>query len=328
MSPDLEKTMENLTESVNGGRSMGRLVAFAMLMGTVACGTMEEVSTESGESPSTQAQAMAGENGVTVNGVTVNGVTVNGVTVNGVTVNGLNVSGLSTSEFASWFNQNPEQNATLMNYLVRCAVAQGETRGYQNLITGESYSWDGALGLALGWAGGQPINETEQQLISACLAAHINKYGVHVQLSVLGRTAQMQPIAYSAEELQAFPRREGCFFGNLFTGEGIFAGADRGYLFDGESSPRACAMTTAENASVDVCAPMQHVQSCETFCTLDSSGLFYTECNYNGRTYLPLTTRIRSEDVYTCGDGVCQFTESCGTGNVASSCASDCGPCA
>jgi hypothetical protein len=325
--------MENLTKSVNLGWNASRVVALAMLMGTVACGSMEQGAPESGESPSTQGQELSSVNGVTLNGVTLNGVTLNGVTLNGVTLNGvtlngLNVGGLSTAEFATWFRQDAAQNDMLMRYMVRCAVAAGEARSYQDLSSGTSYMWHGSLGLAPSWASGQPINEAEQQLISACLAAHVNKYGVHVPLSVLGRTAQREPIAYSAEELQAFPRREACFFGNLFTGEGIFAGADRGSLFDGESSPRACGLTTAENVSTAVCAPMAHVQNCETFCTLDPSGLFYTECNYNGRTYLPVTTRIRSEDVYTCGDGVCQFTESCGTGNVASSCASDCGPCA
>jgi hypothetical protein len=337
MSPHLEKTMENLTKSVNLGWNASRVVALAMVMGTVACGSMEQVSSESGESLSTQGQELSSVNGMTLNGMTLNGMTLNGMTLNGMTLNGMTLNGmtlnglgahgLGTVEFATWFRQDVELSEMLMRYTVRCAVAAGEARSYQDSISGTTYTWQGSFGLTPSWASGQPINEAEQQLISACLAAHVNKFGVHVPLSVLGRTAQMEPIAYSAEELQAFPRREACFFGNLFTGEGIFAGADRGSLFDGESSPRACGLTTAANVSTAVCAPMAHVQNCEAFCTLDPSGLFYTECNYNGRTYLPVTTRIRSEDVYTCGDGVCQFTESCGTGTVAESCASDCGSC-
>ena len=61
------------------------------------------------------------------------------------------------------------------------------------------------------------------------------------------------------------------------------------------------------------------------FCALPSGqSLSYT---YNGVTYKPLTTRIRTQDVFKCGDGLCQFTERCGSGNTASSCASDCGTC-
>ena len=40
-----------------------------------------------------------------------------------------------------------------------------------------------------------------------------------------------------------------------------------------------------------------------------------------------LTTRIRAQDVNRCGDGVCQFTEKCGSNNSYDSCSSDCGAC-
>jgi hypothetical protein len=261
-----------------------------------------------------------------VNGLTVNGLTVNGLTVNGLTVNGLTVNGLQSANFGAWFSQDVALNSTLMKYMVQCAVVAGESRSYQDPVSGTSYTWQGGLGVAQGWASGQPMTEAEQQLVSACLAAHVNKFGMHVPLSVLGRNAQQQSIPYTSEELQSFPRREACFFGNLFRNEGLFAGVDGAYLNDDESSPRACGLTSSQDALVSQCSPIVHVESCETFCTLDPSGLFYTECTYNGRTYLPLTTRIRTEDVYSCGDGVCQFTESCGTGFQPDSC-SDCGPC-
>jgi len=319
--------MENLAKRVGLSNIGGWMMASVLLVGSVACGPVEQTGSGSMESFSTQGQELEGLNGVTVNGVTVNGVTVNGVTVNGVTVNGVTVNGLATLEFAQWFSQDAANNATLMSYIVRCAVPAGQTRRYLDASTATTYSWQGSLGLAPDWANGQPINAAEQQLVSACLAAHVNKFGMHVQLSVLGRTAHQQPIAYSSAELNTFARREGCFFGNLFTGEGMFAGSDGDYLNESESSPRACAMTTQEGASDAACSPMTHVGSCESLCTLDPSGLFYESCTYNGQTYLPLTTRISQEDVYACGDGVCQFTESCGTDDTASSCFSDCGAC-
>ena len=298
--------MENLTNRVGHVSSKLWVATVVMLVGSVACGPMEDASAPV-EVLSTQEQEMLGTNGLTLNGLTLNG--------------------LTSADFSTWFAQDAALNSKVMEYVARCAVPEGESRGYQDPSTGTSYTWEGVLGLAPGWASGQPITEAEQQLVSACIAAHVNKYGLHVPLSVLGNTAQQQPIPYSAEELQSFPRREGCFFGNLFTGEGLFAGADGAYLNDGESSPRACGLTTVQEALVSQCNPIVHVESCETLCTLDPTGLFYTGCTYNGRTYLPLTTRIRSEDVYSCGDGVCQFTESCGTGSEASSCLSDCGAC-
>jgi hypothetical protein len=307
------------------------MATLALLMGTVACGTMEDGSAPV-EGLRTQQQAVETVNGLTLNGLTLNGLTLNGLTLNGLTLNGLTlngltVNGLESEDFSSWFARDAAVNARIMAYVVRCAVPAGEQRGYQDPSTGTSYTWDGVLGVAPAWASGQPMTEAEQQVVSACIAAHINKYGMHVALSVLGRTAQSEPIPYTSEELQSFPRREGCFFGNLFTQEGLFVGMDGASLMDEESSPRACALTTSQDSLSSQCSPIVRVESCESLCTLDPSGLFYTQCTYNGRTYQPLTTRIRSEDVYTCGDGVCQFTESCGTGTQANSCLSDCGPC-
>lgn len=315
----------------NHGRRIGNntwLVTLALMMGTVACGTMEDGSAPA-ESLRTQHQSVETVNGLTLNGLTLNGLTLNGLTLNGLTLNGLTlngltVNGMASENFSTWFTQDAAVNARIMAYMVRCAVPAGEHRSYQDPFTGTAYAWDGVLGVAPGWASGHPMTEVEQQLVSACLAAHINKYGLHVPLSVLGRTSQSEVIPYTAEELQSFPRREGCFFGNLFTQEGVFAGAAGASLMDEESSPRACALTSSQDPQ---CNPITPVESCESLCTLDPSGLFYTQCTYNGRTYQPLTTRIRSEDVFTCGDGVCQFTESCGTGTQANGCLSDCGPC-
>jgi hypothetical protein len=210
--------MGNLKKSFNLGWYASRVMAVAVLMGTMACGTVEDGVTEPSESVGTQQQELAGQNGLTLNGLTLNGLTLNGLTLNGLTLNGLTLNGLGTASFAEWFSVNKAQNAMLMKYIVQCAVAEGQARSFLDQSSGTSYQWQGSLGLAPNWASGQPINEAEQQVISACLAAHVNKFGLHVSLSVLGRTAQGQPISYSAAELQAFPRREGCFFGNLFTG--------------------------------------------------------------------------------------------------------------
>jgi hypothetical protein len=44
-------------------------------------------------------------------------------------------------------------------------------------------------------------------------------------------------------------------------------------------------------------------------------------------TYLPLTTRLRPQDVFTCGDGQCQISESCGTSYQYFNCRPDCDAC-
>ncbi|HYO59585.1 hypothetical protein [Archangium sp.] len=72
---------------------------------------------------------------------------------------------------------------------------------------------------------------------------------------------------------------------------------------------------------------MVHVGACSQYCQRDASGLYFTACTYNGITYRPITTRMRPEDIYRCGDRVCQATESCGMRNTPASCRLDCGEC-
>ncbi|RKG66899.1 hypothetical protein [Corallococcus terminator] len=257
------------------------------------------------------------------NGLSTNGLSTNGLSTNGLSTNGLSTNGLSTNGFNDWFNANAGTSPALMAYIVKCAVAAGQTRSYENASTGAKYTWQGSLGLAPGWASGKPATVAEQQVVSACLAAHANKYGLHISLSVLGRTAEGTPLSYSSEELSAFNAKEACFFGNLFTTEGLFAARDREFS-SAESTTRACGLTLKG----DTCAPITNVGACSQFCTKgDASQPYYTQCTYNGKTYPTITTRVQPQELYRCGDGTCQFTERCGTGLTADSCKADCGSC-
>jgi hypothetical protein len=213
-----------------------------------------------------------------------------------------------------------------MKYVVLCAVPSGQTRTYTSPVTGQTLAWPGLLGLAPAWSAGSPPTQAEQHVISACLGVHTNKFGVNIYVSVLGQNAEGAEIPYTSSELASYPETEACFFGNAFTGEGVFAASDRNHLVPEESSPRACGLS-AKKRSVD-CEPMQHVGRCKDFCTRDPARKYYTQCTYNGVTYKPLTTRMRAADIYRCGDGVCQFTEKCGTGTSYDSCSADCGACA
>jgi hypothetical protein len=203
---------------------------------------------------------------------------------------------------------------------VRCAVPAGQSRVYSD--GSSTYTWSGGLGLAPSWSDGAPVTLAEQQSVTACLAALTNKYGHSVTVSVLGATSQGQPIAYTSSELADFPLREACFFGNIFNGEGFFVGNDQAPLTPGQSSFRACALTSST-----ACPPLTHIGSCQGSCTLNPTRTYYTQCTRNGVTYRPLTTRLRPQDVFTCGDGICQATESCGNGNRADNCGLDCGSC-
>ncbi len=260
------------------------------------------------------------------NGLGTNGLGTNGLGTNGLGTNGLSLSALNSASFVDWFNQDPTLADKVMKYVVACAVPRDSSLTWTNPVTNTPHTWNGNLGLTPNWAGGAPATETEQQLITACLAAHTNKYGVRVQISVLGRRADGSPISVESGEFSSFTKKEACFFGNLFQNEGIFAGNDSS-LARTQSSVRACGLERGGSFEAeDLCPPIHHVSRCQDVCTRDALNRDFLSCSYNGKSYLPLTTRIRQKDVYTCGDGVCQLSESCGTGNTPDNCR-DCGPC-
>ncbi|WP_233261534.1 hypothetical protein [Vitiosangium sp. GDMCC 1.1324] len=268
------------------------------------------------------------------NGLSTNGLGTNGLSTNGLGTNGLGTNGLGTLQFSTWFQTNPQLNEEVMKYFVYCAVSAGQTRTYVDASSDTTYTWSGGLGLAPGWSEGIPATVDEQQLISACLAAHTNKYGARVPISVLGRNANGEAIPFTEQELKDYPDKEACFFGNLFNGEGVFSGSDGSPLARNNSAARFCALTdnsdikNGEQEDDDRCAPMHRIRrlKCNKLCEQDPEKKFYSTCTYNGVTYRAITTRMRKQDVFKCGDGVCQYTEKCGTSDTPDNC-KDCGPC-
>ncbi|WAS83866.1 MULTISPECIES: hypothetical protein [unclassified Corallococcus] len=270
--------------------------------------------------PGTQEQAA-----LSYNSLSYNGLSFNGLSFNGLSFNGLSFNGLSSLDFASWYGADPALADEVMRYIVRCAVPQGQTRTYTDPQTNTVHTWTGLLGLAPGWANGAPATEAEQQIVSACLAAHSNPFGVSVPISVLGRNGLGAAIPASEGELATFARPESCFFGNLFQGQGLYAGSQNPPLDATQSTTRACAVVDGTGMPRMTCAPLVYVGSCSDVCT--QTGAAFTSCTVGGVSFQPLTTRVRAADLAVCGDGVCQVTESCGASNTYDACAADCGAC-
>ncbi|RKH38010.1 hypothetical protein [Corallococcus sicarius] len=262
------------------------------------------------------------------NHLSVNGLSFNGLSFNGLSFNGLSAGGLSQASFASWFNANPTLAGEVMGYIIRCAVPEGETRTFTHVQANKTYTWPGLLGLAPGWAAGASPTVAEQQIVSACLAAHTNPFGVSVPISVHGRDAQGQVIPFTSGELSMFSRPESCFFGNLFQNQGVYAGSQNPPLNPNQSTTRACAVVDGSGMPRRACAPIVYAGSCAAMCTTDTTtGVAFLNCTKDGVTFKPLTTRVRDADLAVCGDGVCQVTESCGTSTTYNACAADCGVC-
>ena len=310
-------------------RRIESLLAVSWLVVVAGCGPVEDP--QLGPTPSEEdsaGQGLGSENGLSFNGLSFNGLSFKGLSFNGLSFNGLSFNGLSSAEFKTWFGTDPAMAEMVMRYVVRCAVPEGQTRVYTDARTGKSYVWAGLLGLAPDWASGRRATTAEQQVVSACLAAHATNSGVQMAISVLGRDGRGQPIPYTWEELAGFPAREACFFGNLFTGEGLYVASDQGLLRGRQSSPRGCALSPGPLMRVEEnCPPIIPLGSCDTFCAPRLLRPDHTRCTIKGVDYQPITTRLRTEDVFVCGDGVCQYTESCGLGLGYRDCLLDCGLC-
>ena len=89
-----------------------------------------------------------------------------------------------------------------------------------------------------------------------------------------------------------------------------------------QNSLRACAL-----GGPNQCPPLKHIGACSQACQLDSTGTYFTRCTRQGVTYHAMSTRLRPQDIYRCGDGVCQFPEVCGNTDKDETCKSDCGRC-
>ncbi|MFY0523298.1 hypothetical protein ACN28I_08985 [Archangium gephyra] len=306
------------------GLHRSRLVLLLLLTAS-ACSPMEDAAP--GPEPlARRPQALKELH--TSNGLSLNGLSLNGLSLNGLSLNGLSLEGLSSARFHAWFQTNPELHASVMEYLVRCAAPAEESRTYTSPTTGQTWSWRGGLGLAPDWTQGSPATLAEQRIVSACLAAHVDKYELHISISVQGLSAQGVAIPTPDWELALYSEKEACFFGNLFTPEGVYAGNDGRPLNERESTARACALSNKRDAGGHPCAPLLRVeQDCARFCTLDASRRFYVSCTHNGISYPAITTRLLRSEIYTCGDGVCQVSEKCGTGEAYDNCGRDCGPC-
>jgi hypothetical protein len=144
---------------------------------------------------------------------------------------------------------------------------------------------------------------------------------------MLGQDALGNALPILLGELTTYSAREACFFGNLFNGDGAFAGNDHAVLSASQSSIRACGLSSQSSGASVECPPIVHTGMCAAECTFDLVGQRYTQCTYGGKTYVPMTTRLQPSQIYTCGDGVCQLSERCGIGITYDNCFLDCGTC-
>ncbi|WP_437618347.1 hypothetical protein [Sorangium sp. So ce1151] len=273
---------------------------------TAAC-IGAEVDEESEELLGEDQSAIESDNGFLPNALNTNALNTNALNMAALETHALNATALSAGELASL--QNPGPNGALardlMRYIVGCALRSNQTLSFSwtdttGVVHPEVYR--GELGIAHWWATASISNDTfTQRQISACVAARVNWYGVHVMVSL--RNSETASMGSSTTERQTYTVREGAFWGNLFASPPYVRSC---YSPDGVARARQLQRDCAAGhlgvnpstgaPTVQQCGPMTIVGSCDTVCNrVDPNGDFYAGCLENPAT----SAWVRTDQVVT-----------------------------
>lgn len=241
----------------------------------------------------------------------------NGLNFNSIVFNQRAFSGLSSRPLALGRNSQGQlvfnsiegielspTGRELLRYVAECAL------GPQDVLlveaAGIEYAFSGLFAVAPAWAY-RDITLTEKELVSACLLAHVNAYGIAVHISVRAPGT----ILADGPELASHPVYEGTFFGDLFGAE-LEAYACTGSLRDIaiQHSPdrllRSCADLTPD-------CQLTVVGRCRDVCDTYSDKYGWQGCQANGRRFAETVSVFLRDDNAdhlnaTCGVGQdCQF---------------------
>jgi len=165
-----------------------------------------------------------------------------------------------------------------VEYIVKCALAKGDSIVKQDQY-GNNYTYGGNVGVCPDWKYGSiTSNYTCQELISACVMAHLNTAGIHVPLWL---DSGAQSIGWGLNS--AYPYQEGTFFGNVLVTGGMNHGAmlaPAGFYCDGDgfaqgSSGVVAGRIGAGQGFVPYLNPFGNGALCKNNCTGEWSGGMY-----------------------------------------------------
>lgn len=213
------------------------------------------------------------------NRLALNRLALNRLALNRLALNRLALDGMAPE---SWQDGADELVATadgreILRYLAVCAFVEDDV--LVRAHDGHAYEFPGLLGLAPKWDD-RPLGEEEQELVSACVLAHVNAYGVPVAISLRAH----HDVPSTEEERRAFPVFEGTFFGQIFDGELGRIYACQGSVSDAalaHSEDRALRACTDGSEDCDIVA----VGSCNEVCEERHEEEGWSRCWADGRLY-------------------------------------------
>ena len=165
--------------------------------------------------PDTLTASSTGQTVGSQNQLSYNRLVYNRLVYNNLAKNQLAESRLSSSELLYNSIDGLEETAEgreLLTYIARCSLSSGDSLVVEH--DGETYMMPGLLGLAPEWED-ESLSGNQANLISACLLAHVNAFGVSVEISLRSPGVLGAPWW----ERQSHPVHEATFFGDVFGGQ-------------------------------------------------------------------------------------------------------------
>ncbi|MBK9264518.1 MAG: hypothetical protein IPM54_32625 [Polyangiaceae bacterium] len=273
------------------------LVTLAALSGCGAGPLPDEADEES--SGVTQ-DALTTENALTVNAMTANALTLNALTANAMTLNALTLNAMTLNAIAAI--QAPtaqgDLNRELLRYIVACALKPNQSFDFTWTDSGDAVHdehYVGQLGLAPKWAKGR-LDKDGQEMVSACLAAKVNFYGVQVTISVRSGEKPLKLHPHNPE-LDDYPNIEGAFWGNLWASQPYLNACYMSSNVDNSrDQQRDCAAGhVLPDGSIEQCGIIDIVGSCSSVCKkFNSSRGYYEDCKQK-----PGVSHKRTDNVIT-----------------------------
>jgi hypothetical protein len=209
----------------------------------------------------------------------------NALSTNALSTNALSTNALSTKALAAI--QDPGATGALsrelLQYIAGCALTPTQSISFSWTDAGgvtHDEMYRGQLGLAAEWADGPLTRRSSQDLVSACLAARTNYFGIPVHLSMRGGADVLADNTTSAE-LAAYPYVEGAFWGNLFTATPrLYACYDPSNVAHAWADERVCATGyPTGHGQFTPCGIIALTGSCEDRCRgFDRRGQYYRGC--------------------------------------------------
>jgi hypothetical protein len=170
-----------------------------------------------------------------------------------------------------------EDGRELLRYVAQCALAEGDILVAEH--GGMRFELPGLLGLAPAWRD-EALSASGQRLLSACLLAHVNAFGMSVPISL--RAGEVLPS--TPDERQQYSVYEGAFFGQVFDGDEI-------KIYACQGSVSTAALEHSEHRALRVCtdaSPQCAVESvgrCRDVCEQRRKDEGWGRCRAHGVLY-------------------------------------------